>query len=185
MDVRPLVIADAKAAELIQPRKGPLDDPAPPAQPASVRGAAHREPRLDMPRSQPTPNRRRVVAAIPEHTVWPLSRSTAGAAQRGNRIHQREGFLRVVPIRSSEAHRKRHARPSQIRWRLLPRLARSVGFGPVWSPTMHSADGTTVHDRSRPINLIVSSQPIQQREVNEIPYARSLTIAQAAPTGHA
>jgi len=24
--------------------------------------------------------------------------------------------------------------PSQIRWRLLPRLARSVGFGPVWSP---------------------------------------------------
>ena len=91
---------------MIQPRKGPLDDPAPPAQPASVRGAAHREPRLDMPRSQPTPNRRRVVAAIPEHTVWPLSRSTAGAAQRGNRIHQREGFLRVVPIRSSEAHRK-------------------------------------------------------------------------------
>jgi hypothetical protein len=25
-------------------------------------------------------------------------------------------------------------RPSQIRWRLLPRFARSVGFGPVWSP---------------------------------------------------
>jgi hypothetical protein len=46
------------------------------------------------------------------------------------------------------------------------------------------ADGTTVHDRSRPINLIVSSEPIQQREVNEIPHARALPIAQAAPTRH-
>src|SRR6476660_547980 len=49
---------------------------------------------------------------------------------------------------------------------------------------MHGADGTTVHDRSRPINLIVSSEPIQQREVNEIPHARALPIAQAAPTRH-
>jgi hypothetical protein len=49
---------------------------------------------------------------------------------------------------------------------------------------MHRADGTTVHDRSRPINLIVSSEPIQQREVNEIPHARSLPIAQAAPARH-
>jgi hypothetical protein len=49
---------------------------------------------------------------------------------------------------------------------------------------MHRADGTTVHDRSRPINLIVSSEPIQQREVNEIPHAPSLPIAQAAPTRH-
>jgi hypothetical protein len=50
--------------------------------------------------------------------------------------------------------------------------------------TMHRADGTAVHDRSRPINLILSSEPIQQREVNEIPHARSLPIAQAAPTRH-
>ena len=49
---------------------------------------------------------------------------------------------------------------------------------------MHRADGTTVDDRSRPVNLIVSSEPIQQREVNEIPHARSLPIAQAAPTRH-
>jgi len=49
---------------------------------------------------------------------------------------------------------------------------------------MHRADGTTVHDRSRSINLIASSEPIQQREVNETPHARSLPIAQAAPTRH-
>jgi hypothetical protein len=49
---------------------------------------------------------------------------------------------------------------------------------------MHRADRTTVHDSSRPINLIVSSEPIQQREVNEIPHAGSLPIPQAAPTRH-
>ena len=49
---------------------------------------------------------------------------------------------------------------------------------------MHRADGTAVHDRSRPINLILSSEPIQPREVNEIPHAGSLPIAQAAPTRH-
>src|SRR5436853_4894658 len=49
---------------------------------------------------------------------------------------------------------------------------------------VHCADGTTVRHRSRPIDLIVSSEPIQQREVNEIPHARSLPIAQAAPARH-
>jgi hypothetical protein len=92
VDVRPLVIPDAEATELIQSSKGPLDDPAPPAQPAPVLGAAHSDQRLDMPRPQPTPNGGGVVAAIPEHTVWPPSRSPSIAVQRGNRIDQRQGF---------------------------------------------------------------------------------------------
>src|SRR4029453_18670088 len=74
-------------------------------------------------------------------------------------------------------------------------VANQMAFAPALGPigrirtglvtTMHCADGTAVHDRSRPINLILSSEPIQQREVNEIPHARSLPIAQAAPTRHA
>jgi hypothetical protein len=103
VDVRPLVIADVEATELIQPSKGPLDDPAPLARPAPVLGAVHSDQRLDMPRPQPTPNCGCVVAAIPEHTVWPLSRSPPFAVQRGNRIDQGRGFLRVVPIRAGAA----------------------------------------------------------------------------------
>jgi hypothetical protein len=52
-------------------------------------------------------------------------------------------------------------------------MALAPALGPIGRTglitAMHRADGTTVHDRSRPINLIVSSEPIQQREVNEIP----------------
>jgi len=88
VDVRPLVIADAEATELIQPSKGPLDDPAPPAQPTPVLGAAHSDQRLDMPRPQASPNGGCVVAAIAEHTVWPPSRSPAFAVQRANRIRR-------------------------------------------------------------------------------------------------
>ncbi len=70
MDVGPLVIPDAQTAKLIEPGKGPLYDPPPPAQAAPVRGTTHSEPRHDMPRPQPTPNRRRIVAAIPERLPW-------------------------------------------------------------------------------------------------------------------
>jgi hypothetical protein len=69
-------------------------------------------------------------------------------------------------------------------------VALAPAFGPIGGirtgpvAPVHRADATTVHDRPRPINLIVSSEPIQQREVNEIPHARSLPIAQAAPTRH-
>ncbi len=55
------------------------------------------------------PNGGRVVGAITEHTVRPLPRSPPMAVQRGDRIHQRQGFLRVVTVRTSQANRERHA----------------------------------------------------------------------------
>ena len=131
VNVGPLVIPHSQAAKLTEPSKGAPHDPPPAAQTTPMRGATCGQQRHDVTRPQPTPNRRRVVTAIPEDTVRPPPRSPAFAVQRGNRIHQRQGFLRVVSVRAGQAHGER---PSQIRWRLLPRLARSVGFGPVWSP---------------------------------------------------
>jgi len=159
VDVRPLVIADAEATELIQPSKGPLDDPASPAQPTPVLGAAHSNQRLDMPRPQASPNGGCVVAAIAEHAVWPPSRSPAFAVQRGNRIDQRQGFLRVVPIRAGETYGERHASPVANQMTLAPALGPIGRVRTSLVTAMHRADGTTVHDRSRPINLIVSSEP--------------------------
>src|SRR5437016_1876406 len=90
--VGPLVITDAQASELVEPRKRPFHVPPPPAQLTPVRGTTHGDPRYDMPRPQPTTNRRSVVAAIPEHRVRPLPGPPAFAVQRRNRIHQRQGF---------------------------------------------------------------------------------------------
>jgi len=106
---------------LIQPSKGPLDDQRHRPSPL-VLGAAHSDQRLDMSRPQPTPNGGCVVAAIPEHTVWPPSRSPPFAVQRGNRIYQRQGFLRVVPIRAGETHGERHASAVANQMALAPAL---------------------------------------------------------------
>lgn len=107
-----------------------------------------------MPRPQPTPNGGCVVAAVPEHTVWPPSRSPPFAAPRGNRIDQRYGFLRVVPIRAGQTYGERHASPVANQMTLAPALGPIGRVRTSLVTAMHGTDGTTVNDRSRPINLI-------------------------------
>jgi hypothetical protein len=75
-DVGPLVVTDAQASELVEPGKRPLHNPSPPAQPTPVRGTTHSDPRYDMPRPQPTPNRRSVSRDRRAH-------SPAAAVARG------------------------------------------------------------------------------------------------------
>src|SRR5262249_61377388 len=74
--------------------------------------------------------------------------------------------------------------PSQIRGRLRPRLARSVGLGPVLSPPYTARMDQLSTTAPRPINLVAASEPIQQRKVDQIPHARQLPIAQAPPARH-
>jgi hypothetical protein len=124
VDVGPLVIPHAQTAKLIEPSERPLHDRPPPAQSTPVHGATHSEPRHDVARPQSAPNRRRVVPAIPEHTVRPAPRSPPSAMQRGNRIYQRQGFVRVVPVRAGQANRERHAPP----------IADQMTFGPALGP---------------------------------------------------
>jgi hypothetical protein len=181
VDVGPLIIPHTTAAKLVKPRKRPFSDPPPPVQTAPVRGTTHGEPRHDMPRPQPTPSRRRVVAAIPKHGGRPLPRSPAFAMQRGNCIHQRQGFLRVVPVRAGQANRERHALPVADQMALAPALGPIGRIGAGLVTPVHRAVGTTVHDRSRSINLVAASEPIQQRKVDQIPRARQLPIAEAPP----
>jgi hypothetical protein len=115
MDVGPLVIPHPQAAKLIEPGKRALHDPPPPAQATAMRGAAHGQPRHDMPHPQSAPNGGGVVAAIPEHTVRPLPRSPPFAMQRGiastNAKASCESF-RFAPVRRTA---RGTPRPSQIR----------------------------------------------------------------------
>ena len=107
------------------------------------------------------PNGGRVVAAIPEHTVRPLPRSTAPAVQRRNRIDQRQGLLRVVPIGSRQANGEGHAAPVANQMTLAPALGPIGGIRTGLVSALHRADGTTVYDGPRPINLAVAREPIQ------------------------
>ena len=122
VNVGPLVVPDPQAAKLTQPGKRALYNPAKSAQSAPVLGAADGQQGHDLTRPETASDRGRIVAAIPEHTVRPLPRSTAFAVQRRNRIHQRQGFLRVVPVRAGQTHRERHAPPIANQMALAPAL---------------------------------------------------------------
>ena len=62
---------------------------------------------------------------------------------------------------------------------LAPALGPVGGTRPRLVTAVRGTDGTTIHDRPRPINLVTANEPIQQREVDQIPHARPLPIAQA------
>jgi hypothetical protein len=149
VDVGPLVIPHAQTAKLIEPGKRPLHDPPPPAQSTPVRGATHGEPRHDMPRPQSAPNRLGIVAAIAQHTVRPPPRSPrspwSGGIASTNAKASCESF-RLAPVKRNASGTPR---PSQIRWRLLPRFAQSVEFGPVCAPPYTEQLSTMARDHSR------------------------------------
>ena len=129
-------------------------------------GAAHGEQGHDVASSKATPNGSRIVAAIPEHTVWSLSRSAPCALQRGNRIDQRQGFLRVVPIRAGQANRERHALSVADQMALAPALGPIGGIRTRLFTAVHRAYGqlsTTARDQS-----IWSSHASQSRSAKWI-----------------
>ena len=111
MDVGPLVIPHAQAA-VDSATQTSLDHPPPEATP--VPRATPRHERANPTPAQPTPNRLRVVAAIPQYTVRSPARSTAFALKWGNRIHQGQCFLRVVSIGAGQPDGEGTPCPSQI-----------------------------------------------------------------------
>jgi hypothetical protein len=148
-----------------------------------MRSAAHRQQRRDVTNPETTPNGRRVVTAIPEHPLRPLSGPPAFALQRRNRIHQRQGFLRVVPIRAGQAHGERHASPIANQMTLAPALGPIGGIRAGLVPAVHRADRTTVDHRPRPINLVGACEPIEQSGSNprRLPVASRAADARGHP----
>jgi hypothetical protein len=67
---------------------------------------------------------------------------------------------------------------------LAPALGPIGGIRPGLITAVHRADGTTVQDRPRPINLLVACEPIQERKVDEILHTRLLPVAHATPARH-
>src|SRR3954447_12125905 len=178
-----LFIAHSEAKKLTETGQGAPHHPPPPAQATPMLGATDGQQRYDMPCLQPAPNRGRVVPTIPEHSpgaVW-VARVRRAAGE------SRPPTPRLLASRS-DSHRLGEPRAAR-RARRRSDGACSRAWPDRWDwtglvTTVHRADGTTVHDRPRPINLVVACEPIQEHEVEEIPYPRQSPIAQAPSTRH-
>ena len=75
MDLGLAFVADPQAAEVVQVREAALDDPAVPAEPGAVAGAAPRDDGLDAPGPEQAAVLVVVIAAVGEHNLgflaWP------------------------------------------------------------------------------------------------------------------
>jgi hypothetical protein len=103
----------------------------------------------------------------------------------GNRIHQGQRFLRVVSIGAGQADGEGHALPVANQVTLASALGSIGGIRTGLVSRIHCADGTAIDHSSRPINSFLTRQPIQQREMDEIPHSRELPVTQAPPARHA
>ena len=184
MDIGPLVIAHAQAAKLIQPGKRALDDPPPSAQSTAVFRSADGEQREDVADPKTAPDCLRVVCTVAQQAVGTATRASSLSLKCWNRIDERQRFLRIMSVGTGQAKRERHALA------VANQMTLGSAFGPIsgiWTGLVapaHRTDGTTVHDRPRPIDLVAASEPFQQRKVDQIAHPHQLPIAQTPPARH-
>ena len=81
---------------------------------------------------------------------------------------------RLAPLRQKPSG---VPRASVTRWRFVPGLPRSVGFGPVAGP-LFSRDRRAVQASPVPVDLTRCVQALQQHVMQAAPYARRLPIPQ-------
>ena len=109
MDVVAPIIADAKAAILVEPTEGPLHHPAVNAQSAAVFGAAFRQHRPDVALTELQPMPVRIVRAIALYLVRPTPGMTDLARHGRNGVHQRQQLRHIMPIGPRQDERERNA----------------------------------------------------------------------------
>jgi len=71
-----------------------------------------------------------------------------------------------MPVGTGQTDRERHAPAVADRMAVAPSLGSVGGIRTRLASPTHGSHGATIHDRPRPIDLVVASQPIQQRECN-------------------
>jgi hypothetical protein len=88
------------------------------------------------------------------------------------------------------ANRSTHkpARETPRGCQLVYRNGHGDGGTGIWTrlhTAVHRSDRAAVNNRSGPIDVAFAGEPIQEREVHQIPYSFCLPIAQASPARHA
>src|SRR5215471_13922979 len=93
-----------------------------------------------------------------------------------NRIDQRQCFLRVIPVGTGQSDGERHASRVANQMTLAPSLRAIRGIWTCLRAAVHRPDRAAVNDRSGPIDEAAASEPIEQREMNEVPQASQLPV---------
>ncbi len=102
MDVVAAFVADAQAPVLVQPSDRAFHDPTLLAEAGAVRALRPGDLRLDAPPAQLAAPVARVVSAVAVQLARPTARTAAAAAQRRDRVDEREQLRDVVAVAAGE-----------------------------------------------------------------------------------
>lgn len=134
MNVIAAFIADPQAPKLVNPRHRPLHDPAIDAQATAVRHEAVGQHRLDMQGAQLSPQRIRIIAAIPLDALGTTTRSSAFPPHGGNRPDQRHQLRHIRDIGPGQEFREREATRIRQEVMFAARLGAISGIGTRFFP---------------------------------------------------
>ena len=123
---------------------------------------------------------RRIVAAVANHAIWPMPWPPTFTLEWRNRIDQRHCFFRVVSIGPGQAHCERNAVSIANQMALAPSLGAIRGIWTGLRATVHRTDRAAINNRSGPIDVAFAGEPIQEREVHQIPDSVRLPVADVA-----
>lgn len=102
MNISPTLEANAKTTEIVEPRMSAFDHPAKPAKPATVFGSALREHWLDAALAKSLTMRFGIVAAIGVDDLGLLKWSATHAANRWDRVNERQQLGDIVSVRAGQ-----------------------------------------------------------------------------------
>src|SRR5262249_20330069 len=128
-------------------------------------------------RSDPVTDARRIIAAVANHAIWAMPWASTFTLEWRNGIHQRQCLLRVVPVGTGQPDGERHASRVANQMTLATSLGAISGIGSGLRTAVHRADRAAVNNRSGPIDVAFAGEPIQKREVHQIPDSFRLPVA--------
>ena len=129
-------VADFESAVIAEPTQCSFHDVSCPAQStamSSILRQGHKH-WLDAQAPHQYRRRGRAIARVALKDRRLGSRAPSGSLHRRHAQDHGLNYRIVARVRRCRSHDQRQPWASVSRWRLQPDLARSVGFGPVWSP---------------------------------------------------
>ncbi len=152
MDVRAAFVANAQAAELMQPTEGPFHDPAGFAQPAAVRRALARQRIGDAHTPQPAMMRGTATSAVALHNLGPLARAPDLAPHGGNGCHEWLQLATVMHVGCGHKRAQRQALGIGAKMMFAARFAAVGRVRPGLKPPKTARtllESTTARDQSK------------------------------------
>lgn len=185
MNVLTTLVANGKAAVLVEPGEAALDDPAMAAEPVARVDAAPGDAAGDAALGQRLTAARKVVPLVGVQLVGPAARHAVRLADRRDGVEQVGEAEAVVAVGAAQAQRERRAAAIDDHMMLRAGLAAIGRIRPGGGPPFFGPDAGAVETGAAPVDLARFAQLVEQGAMDRRPHPGRLPVAQPVPAGHA